>query len=118
MNRGDVKLILDRCVAHDVPDAADLIERQAAQIEMMREALENIKWHRKPGGSPSKYAYEVEIMADKALSTTPDQALEQFAARVRDQCFDALDPDKYPNECDKSMVHNCRLAIRAIKELP
>ena len=40
MNRGDVKLILDRCVAHDVPDAANLIERQAAQIEMMREALE------------------------------------------------------------------------------
>ena len=43
---------------------------------------------------------------------------QQLAERVREQCFDALDPDKYPNECDKSMVHNCRLAIRAIKELP
>ncbi len=112
MNRGDVKLILDRCVAHDVPDAADLIERQAAQIEMMREALENIKWHRKPGGSPSKYAYEVEIMADKALSTTPDQALEQFSAKVREQC------------ANKVYIHwfvsNAQYwhAIRAIKELP
>ena len=56
---------------HSSWQAADLIERQAAQIEMLRKALENIKWHREPGGSPSKYAYEVEIMADKAL--------EQFA---------------------------------------
>lgn len=43
MNRGDVKLIIDRCIAHDVPDAADLIERQAAQIEMMRQAIQALE---------------------------------------------------------------------------
>ncbi len=98
--------------------AADLIERQAAQIEMMREALENIKWHRKPGGSPSKYAYEVEIMADKALSTTPDQALEQFSAKVRDQCIGVcyeVGPKEYPN---KLITDGYVEAILAIKELP
>ena len=44
MNRGDVKLIIDRCVAHDVPDAADLIEHQAAQLEMLRLAAERVSW--------------------------------------------------------------------------
>ena len=33
MNRRDIKLAIDRCVAHDVPDAADLIETLASQID-------------------------------------------------------------------------------------
>ena len=92
MNRGDVKLIIDRCIAHDVPDAADLIERQAAQIEMMREFIarahvssgvcccgEAIDGHSSPmscGHSPvDLWDHSVE----QILATTPDQALEQFA---------------------------------------
>jgi len=32
MNRGDIKLIVDRCIAYDVPDAADLIESLVQQL--------------------------------------------------------------------------------------
>lgn len=123
MNRGDVKLIIDRCVAHDVPDAAPLIERQAAQInhlqmaladnealeletstrclkqaaqiEMMREALEasynGLRWWMESFPLHVTKA-DIEDMRKlaKALYTTPDQALEQFAARVREQCANGL----------------------------
>ena len=47
MNRGDIKLCIDRCIAHDVPDCADMIENLAEQLAasqkrevMLREALE------------------------------------------------------------------------------
>ena len=38
MNRGNIKLAIDRCIAHDVPDAADMIEslRQQLSAEIMR----------------------------------------------------------------------------------
>ena len=39
MNRGDIKLIIDRCIAHDVPDAADLIESQAVQLAAAQAAI-------------------------------------------------------------------------------
>lgn len=74
------------------------IERQAAQIEMMREAL----------------GYRIDHpKVITALSFTPDQALEQFAERVREQCAKVCDT------ADKS-THPADLAnaLRAIKELP
>ena len=77
MNRGDVKLIIDRCIAHDVPDAADLIERQAAQIEMLRKMLKQV--------CGSYLLEHPDTNIDpfvEALSTTQDQALEQFAAKA------------------------------------
>ena len=118
MNRGDVKLIIDRCVAHDVPDAATLIERQAAQIEMMREALEagynGLRWWMDAFPMHVTEADNEEMLKlVKTLSTTPDQALEQFAERVREQCAKVCDT------ADKS-THPADLAnaIRAIKKLP
>jgi len=32
LNRGDIKLIIDRCIAYDVPDAADLIESMVQKL--------------------------------------------------------------------------------------
>lgn len=32
MNRGNIKLAIDRCIAHDVPDAADMIESLRQQL--------------------------------------------------------------------------------------
>ena len=32
MNRGNIKLAIDRCIAHDVPDAADMIESLCQQL--------------------------------------------------------------------------------------
>jgi len=66
-------------------NAADLIERQAAQIEMLREAL----GHAFNGILYYHHAKLVKIgiyAANEALSISPDQALEQFAAKVRSQC--------------------------------
>ncbi len=133
MNRGDVKLIIDRCVAHDVPDAATLIERQAAQIEMMREFIarapvssgvcccgESMNGHSDPmncGHTPvDLWDYSVE----QILSTTPDQALEQFAKRVREQCAKVCE-NEYPYtvfHTDQRASINCAAAIRAITEIP
>ena len=60
-------------------EAADLIERQAAQIEMMREALSKIEYLESANGCIMS-AGDCSSVATEALSTTPDQALEQFAA--------------------------------------
>ena len=64
-------------------EAADLIERQAAQIEMMRSTLHGIvdadwrKWEEL--ASPEEFVRWAKSRANHVLSTTPDQALEQFA---------------------------------------
>ena len=59
-------------------NAADLIERQAAQIELMREVLNRLQ--EAGNGEDDNEFYAANSAATKALSTTPDQALEQFAA--------------------------------------
>lgn len=113
---------------HSSWQAADLIERQAAQIEMMWDLISK----RISDGFVSfgKYCCEQESLfnpsynvmtphkkrylsdCEEALAT-PDQALEQFAAKVRGQCAKVCDT------ADKS-THPADLAnaIRAIKELP
>ena len=58
---------------------------QAAQIEMMREALGHalnglLYYHH------AKLVKRGIDVANEALSISPDQALEQFAAKVRSQC--------------------------------
>ena len=58
-------------------EAADLIERQAAQIEMLRKMLEQV--------CGSYLLEHPDTNIDpfvEALSTTQDQALEQFAAKA------------------------------------
>ena len=68
-------------------EAADLIERQAAQIEMLREALEasynGLRWWMDSFPLHVTEADNEEMLKlVKALATTPNQALEQFAAKA------------------------------------
>lgn len=69
--------------------AADLIEHQAAQIEMLRETLrELITFELLDAGvqSSDELCFEFREAVKVYNQTTPDQALEQFAERVREQC--------------------------------
>ena len=61
-----------------------------------------------------------DYSGEQILSSAPDQALEQFAAKVREQCAKVCE-----NEYSYTVFHtdqraaiNCAAAIRAIKELP
>ncbi len=98
---------------------------QAAQIEMMREALEasynGLRWWIDSFPLHVTEADNEEMLKlVKALSTTPDQALEQFAANVREQCAKVCE-NEYPHtvfHTDQRAAINCANAIRAIKELP
>lgn len=63
------------------------VERQAAQIEMMRSTLQGIvgadwrKWEEL--ASPEEFVRWAKSRANHVLSTTPDQALEQFLTHIR-----------------------------------
>ena len=90
---------------------------QAAQIEMMREAL----GHAFNGILYYHHAKLVKIgidAANEALNISPDQALEQFATKVREQCqMTCL--EKHANGNWKyDTREECAEAIAAIKELP
>ena len=93
-------------------EAADLIERQAAQIEMMRVALQSAEWN-----SLDLPQFVVTQIVE-ALSTTPDQALEQFAAKVREQCAKSCEMKAEMVWCDSAACQACATTIRAITELP
>ena len=43
LNRGDVKLIYDRCVAHDVEDVGEFILDLVEYIQELREELDRAK---------------------------------------------------------------------------
>lgn len=43
LNRGDVKLIYDRCVAHDVEDVGEFILDLAEYVQELREELDKAK---------------------------------------------------------------------------
>ena len=94
------------------------IEHQAAQIEMMREALEQLL---DDMGLEGHRVWEAtKKQAILSLSTTPDQALEQFAAKVREQCAKVCE-NEYPYtvfHTDQRAAINCAAAIRAITETP
>lgn len=110
----DCKRDQDDCVCLAPDEMQQTIERQAAQIEMMREALDLAMWRERHEltGCPEIY--------EKTLATTPDQALGQFAARVREQCARVCE-NEYPYSVfhtDQRAAINCANAIRAIKELP
>lgn len=114
-------------------EAQQTIERQAAQIEMMRDFIEtapvstgvcccgeSMEGHSSPmncGHTPVDL-WDHSVIS--VLSATPDQALEQFAANVREQCAKVCE-----NEYSYTVFHtdqraaiNCANAIRASKELP
>lgn len=123
-----VELLQQAASESDTPNtsiegkAANLIERQAAQIEMMRSTLHGIvdadwrKWEEL--ASPEEFVRWAKSRANHVLSTTPDQALERFAERVRKQCIGVcyeVGPKEYPN---KLITDGYADAIRAIKDLP
>ena len=60
-------------------ESAVLIERQAAQIEMMREGFTNIMVNTCEK-FPGQRILQIMEICNKSLSSAPDQALEQFAA--------------------------------------
>ena len=43
LNRGDVKLIYDRCVAHDVEDAGEFILDLVEYIQKLRKEIDRAK---------------------------------------------------------------------------
>ena len=112
-------------------EAQQTIERQAAQIEMMRDFIEtapvstgvcccgeSMEGHSSPmncGHTPVDL-WDHSVIS--VLSTTPDQALEQFAAKVREQCqMTCL--EKHANGNWKyDTREECAEAISSIKELP
>ena len=102
-------------------EAADLIERQAAQIEMMREALCQISQIKnKYNGGDWDEIEEARNIAIASFSTTPDQALEQFAAKVREQCAQMLLNGSFLHDQSPArlIAIEAAKAIRAITELP
>ena len=87
------------------------IAAQAAQIEMMRNELilmKRDKWH-------------WQEARDRALSTTPSQALADFAAKVRNEAYEKAavfcDLQQDEPECPERASY-CAEAIRNLKELP
>ena len=114
----------DKHVREICHEAANEIERQAAQIEQMREALkESGRLYCTMIGNdfinqPSMFERSVVAkyvrgwfrhnqpsMVKEALSTTPDQALEQFAERVREQCAKACDAQADHPECPERAAY-------------
>ena len=93
------------------------IEHQAAQIEMLRDALQQEYDYQKSND------IDVAFWIENALAATPDQALEQFAAKVREQCAKMCEAE-YVNVSDgddevyNSAITHASRGIRAIKELP
>ena len=97
-----VELLQQAASESDTPNTS--IEGKAANlIEMMREAL----------------GYRIDHpKVITALSFTPDQALEQFAAKVRDQCARVCEMKAERIRDDSAACQACATAIRAIKDLP
>ncbi len=59
----------------------DQLAASQLHSKQLREALDQIKWNRKPGGSPTKYEYAVECIAVRALSLPHDTAaLDKYVA--------------------------------------
>lgn len=102
-------------------EAADLIERQAAQIEIAKKGLRHYENRNPAHGTRNPAAIALDEI--EAIVTHPDQALERFAAKVREQCEKACESE-YVTEVDADdAVYNSAItyalrAIRAITEIP
>lgn len=107
--------------------------KQAAQIEMLRDFIEtapvstgvcccgeSMEGHSSPmncGHTPVDL-WDHSVVS--VLSATPDQALEQFAAKVREQCAQMLLNGSFLHDQSPArlLAIEAAKAIRAIKELP
>lgn len=102
---------------------------QAAQIEMMRRGFKDIIQTGKQ--SVISYGYDKAHTRNidtangaLTLSTTPVQALEAFAAKVREQCIEEVSKQKYsaPRYAEErnwnAGVGAALVTVKGIKELP
>lgn len=120
----DCKLDQEDCICFGSEHQKQTIERQAAQIEMMRSTLHGIvdadwrKWEEL--ASPEEFVRWAKSRANHVLSTTTEQALEQFAAKVREQCAQMLLNGSFLHDQSPArlLAIEAAKAIRAIKELP
>ena len=95
---------------------------QAAQIEILRRGFKDIIQTAKQ--SVISYGYDKAHTRNidtangaLTLTTPPAQALEAFAAKVREQCAVVCDKQGDEPECPER-ANYCAEAIRNLKELP
>ena len=76
MNRGNIKLTIDRCIAHDVPDAADMIESLRQQLASCQAALADTE--------------ALEIGTGERLAKVEQQLASALAAcKLKDESLEA-----------------------------
>lgn len=109
-------------IADQIAELTKTNLEQAAQIEMLREVLwETNKFvdqtYADLIGSLSsewlaaRYVKVLSPLLSKALSTTPFQALEAFAAKVRNEAY-----EKTADICDDNGLYKTANEIRNLKE--
>jgi hypothetical protein len=94
-----------------------LIEAQAAQIDVMQDALKEVQMVAESSVKThgyDKHHVRNSDVAKRALATTHNDALQAFAEKVREQCAQVCD-SMYENGFS---LKQCANVIRAIKELP
>mgnify|MGYP006363880169 CR=1 FL=1 len=74
MNRGNIKLTIDRCIAHDVPDAADMIESLCQQLAAARRTAEYWKANHLAGNEQLAAALAACKAKDDAVQHLIDEA--------------------------------------------
>ena len=122
----DCKRDQEDCICFCSEQQKQVIERQAAQIEMMRQsiqALENDSEECLDFDECTSVLVPIDTFHAliDAMVLSPDQALEQFAAKVREQCAGMCQSVIASGAYDGNQQYaaaSCRDAIRAIKELP
>ena len=85
LNRGDVKLIYDRCVAHDVEDVGEFILDLVEYIQKLRKELELTRAQRNAstysfvigGNKPSNRRIEELMDAVEKLENSINEAKEE-----------------------------------------
>jgi len=86
------------------------LETQAAQIGVLLKALNAV----------NDEDEDFWILVETALTITPNEALQAFAAKVREQCAILAETPVYGEQDDITMEAKDRVAkaIRNLKELP
>ena len=82
MNRGDIKLVIDRCIAHDVPDAADMIESLCQQLAASQAVIEGLN---------GRFAKDQERIARQAEQLAAAIAECKLKDEELQYCEDMLD---------------------------
>jgi len=74
MNRGDIKLAIDRCIAYDVPDAAELIESLYQQVaEKNQTILDHVEIQNALRQQLSEANHAHEFMCQQYLDTIKER---------------------------------------------